>query len=123
MRVRIGSLSTKLLLVLLVGAILALEGRVVRADPQDVIVSVSTDKNTYSWGETVTITVSVTNNGSSTLDFTFANSHQAGYSIFLRRGRKLELVWTTLNDFYFLWATNLTLQPGETKNIPFSGFK
>lgn len=93
--------------------------RVVQADSQDVTVSFSTDRNAYGWGETVVITVSVTNIDSSTLDLTFATSHQAGYSIFLVHGQTLKLVWTTLNDFYYQLETYLTLEPGQTKDYPF----
>ena len=105
--------------VLLVGIILSGVHIQARADSQDVIVSVSTDKNAYGWGETVTITVSVTNNGSSALHFVFATTHQAGYSIFMLRGQTLELVRTTLDDLYYMLETYLTLEPGETENYTF----
>jgi len=112
-------LSTKFALVLLVGIVLAEGYSLVRAESQDVVVSISTDKTTYAWDETVAITVSVTNIGSSTLDLTFPTSHQAGFTIFLVHGQKLKLVWTTLNDFYYLLVTYLTLEPGETKDYTF----
>ena len=116
---RIGSLGVKFALVLLVGVILAGGFDLVRADSLDVVVSVSTDKNVYGWGETVTIRVSVTNIGSSTLDLTFPTTHQAGYSIYLVRGQTLKLVWTTYNDGYYFLETYLTLEPSETKNFTF----
>lgn len=112
-------LGTKFVIVLLIGLVLAGGYGSVRADSQDVIVSVSTDKNAYGWGETVVITVSVTNIGSSTLDFIFADTHQAGYSIYLLQGQTRKPVWTTLNDIYFPMVTYLTLEPGETKNYVF----
>lgn len=116
---KIVSLTTKVTLVLLVGVILAGGYGVVQADSQDIIASVLTDKSAYGWGENVMITVSVTNNGSSTLSFTFATSHQAGYSIYALRRRTFKLVSTTLNDYYFQIVTYLTLEPNETKNYTF----
>ena len=116
---RIESLCRKFALVFLVGVILAEGYGLVRADSQDVIVSVSTNKNAYGWGETVIVTVSVTNIGSSTLDFIFATTHQAGYSIYQAHGQTLKPVWTTFNDIYLPLVTYLTLEPGETKNYTF----
>jgi len=113
------SFSERILIVLLTGLILAEACSLVQADSQEVVVRVSTDKTTYAWGETVAIIVSVTNTGSSTLNFTFPTTHQAGFTIFLMHGQDLRLVWTTLNDFYYLLVTYLTLAPGETKDITF----
>lgn len=116
---RMESLWRKVVLVVLVGVILAGGYSVVRADSEDVVVSVSTDETTYAWGETVTITVSVTNTGASTLDLTFPTTHQAGYSIFLVHGQTLKLVWTTYNDGYYFLETYLTLEPGQTEDFMF----
>ncbi len=113
------SLTTKATLILLMSVMLAEGYSAVQADPQGIIVSVSTDKSAYGWGEIVMITVSVTNIGSSTLDFVFADTHQSGYSIGALRGRTFEAVWTTLNDYYLQLVTYLTLEPGETKNYTF----
>lgn len=115
-------LTTKFALVLLVGAILAEGYGLVQADPLDVVVTVSTDKSAYGWGETVVITVSVTNIGPSTLNFIFADTHQAGFEIYKAvygRVRTLKLVYTTYDDYYLPMVTYLTLELGETKNYTF----
>lgn len=111
----------KFTLLLLVGLILAEGYGLVRADPLDVVVTVSTDKSAYGWGEPVVITVSVTNVGTSTLNFVFPTTHQAGFEIYQVYGRVriLKPVYTTLNDYYLQMVTYLTLEPGETKNYTF----
>ena len=112
-------LSRKIAIVLLTGVILLGGFSLVRADSQDVFVSVSTDKTTYALGEIVTITFSVTNIGSATLDLTFPTTHQAGYSIYLVHGQTLKLVWTTYDDGYYFLETYLILEPSETENFTF----
>jgi len=110
----IRSVTRKFAWLLLVGLILAGGYGIVQAE--SVFVAVSTNKCWYDWGETVAITVSVTNTGTSTLYFTFGTTHQAGYRIY---NHKFELVWTTTNDIYLQVVTYLTLQPGETKTYTF----
>lgn len=109
-------LTTKFALMLLVCVILAGGYDLVQADPLDVIVTVSTDKSAYGRGETVVITVSVKNNGSSTLNFVFATTHQAGCEIYQVRAHRGKCVYTTYDDYYLPVVTYLTLEPGETKN-------
>lgn len=120
---RIASLGIKLALLLLVGVVLAEGCGPVRGETSDLVVTVSTDKNAYYWGETVGINVSVTNTGTSTLDFVFATEHQAGFFVYRllddRHRCYPELVWNTMNDLYLQVVTYLTLAPGETKNYRF----
>ena len=113
------SLCRKVAFAFLIGVILAGGYGLVRADSEDVVVGVSTNKNTYGWGETVVVTVSVTNTGPSTLYFIFGDSHQAGYTIYQVRGQTLKPVSTTYNDIYFPLVTELTLGPGATENYVF----
>lgn len=115
----IESLCRKFALAFLVGIILAGGYGLVSAASQDVIVSVSTNMNAYGWGETVAVTVSVTNIGSSTLDFVFPDNHQAGCTIYRVQGQTLKPVWTTYNDGYYPLVTYLSLEPGETKDYMF----
>lgn len=116
---RVELLCRKVVLAFLVSAILAEEYGLVRADSQDMLVSVSTNKKAYGWGNTVVVTVSITNLGSSTLDFVFGDTHQSGFSIYQAHGQTLRPVWTTYNDIYFPLVTYLTLESGETKSYAF----
>lgn len=116
---RIASFSVKFALLLLVGVIIAEGYGLVRADPLDVVVTVSTDKSAYGWGETVVITVSVTNVGTSTLTIVFPTTHISGFEIckaVYGHPRTLKLVYTTYDGIHQPMVTYLTLEPGETKD-------
>ncbi|MGB9694909.1 MAG: S-layer homology domain-containing protein [Caldisericaceae bacterium] len=79
---------------------------------QDVVANVSTDKSTYSQGDTVLITFSVKNNSSNQIKYTFNNSQIYDYTI-TKDGTTIYR-WSKGRLFADV-ITYLTISPGETK--------
>ncbi|MDG6219472.1 MAG: BsuPI-related putative proteinase inhibitor [Candidatus Thermoplasmatota archaeon] len=83
--------------------------------PYDIDVTMSTDKHSYQWiVEPVTVTVTVKNNGSSSVNLTFPTSQL--YDIIIKNKRDSEIYQWSDNKYFIQVITEIPLQPGEAMN-------
>lgn len=81
----------------------------------DLQVTVKTDKGSYTSGETVLISVILTNTGTSSATLNFGSTCQASYTV-EGSGR----AWYSFPHVCAMALTNLTLAPGQVKVYRFS---
>ena len=79
---------------------------------EDLIVTVTTDRDVYYLGQPVKITISVTNNGPDTT-LVFADSQLADFNITNSNGKQI-FFWSWHFYFYFL-ELKMPIRQGETK--------
>jgi len=80
---------------------------------EPVVVLISTDRPQYDIDEVASITVKVTNKGGSPVTFHFRSTRWFDFAVYNSLAR--EVYRNSRHEYYLMVLTNLTLNPGESK--------